>query len=203
MNDQPDIVGAHAAAGGASGGAASPPPLPAGAARQDGPGDSVPDRPVGIHGRRVLWPVAIAAASIVLGARGALQGTFGLIGALVRLVGEFDINHIHRLDAMSVMALLFGFLDLALPILLLVGGLLLWHQSRRAVRLHWIYAVIDVLRIVVLAIMQGVHWTSSYSPGGLWAFWHLWRATVLAVYPVFLLVWFSRAKVRAEIRLWR
>jgi hypothetical protein len=167
----------------------------------------------GVGGRGVLWPVAIGAASVVL----AGQNLLNQIGGFIRISVQFAISgepgqlisEFKRLDARAIFSLGMGAADLILPMLLLAAGILVWRQSRRAPGLHKAYAIITILQKVGLSIFQammfldaaGIAGSSMARPYMITT--SLWRATTQMIYPVFLLIWFSRPNVKAETRLWR
>ena len=170
-----------------------------------------------VYGRRVLWPVAIGAASVVV----AGQNLLNQIGGFIRISVQFAIrgepgqliSEFKRLDARAIFSLGMGAADWILPMLLLAAGILVWRQSRRAPGLHKAYAIITILLSVGLSVYQaiiipgvagilgsgraGTYLTTSLITSS------LWRTTTQMIYPVFLLIWFSRPNVQAETRLWR
>ena len=170
-----------------------------------------------VYGRRVLWPVAIGAASVVV----AGQNLLNQIGGFIRISVQFAIrgepgqliSEFKRLDARAIFSLGMGAADWILPMLLLAAGILVWRQSRRAPGLHKAYAIITILLSVGLSVYQaiiipgvagiaGVGRAGTYLTTSLITS-SLWRTTTQMIYPVFLLIWFSRPKVKAETRLWR
>jgi len=172
----------------------------------------------GIGGRRVLWPVAIGAASIVLAGQNLLTQLGGYVQFLVRFAtsGKLRqlVSEVKGLDAMSILPLVMGAADLILPMLLLAAGILVWRQSRRAPGLHKAYAIITILQKVGLSIFQAILLPEGaagiFGSGRARTYLitslitsSLWRTTTQMIYPVFLLIWFSRPKVKAETRLWR
>jgi hypothetical protein len=175
----------------------------------------------GVGGRRVLWPVAIGAASVVEAAHALLNQLGGFAQFLVLLVlfairGELGqlISAFKGLDAMSILPLVMGAADLILPILLLAAGILVWRQGRRAPGLLKAYAIITILLSVGLSILQAIHLPEGvagiFGSGRARTYLttslitsSLWRTTTRMIYPVFLLIWFSRPNVQAETRLWR
>jgi hypothetical protein len=162
----------------------------------------------GVGGRRVLWPVAIGAASVVLAGQNLLNQVTNLISLFVRLVaygpGYNWASNLGNIDAMSALSLLFGLIDLAMPILLLAAGILVWRQNRHGGLLHRIYAVIVILESMALSVIQANAWSHAYDNIRTeWLILPLLWATIRAVWPVFLLIWFARPNVKAEMRLWR
>jgi len=172
----------------------------------------------GVGGRRVLWPVAIGAASVVVAGQNMLNRVGGFINMFLRF-GIRDtpgqlISEFKRLDASAIFSLGMSTADLILPMLLLAAGILVWRQSRRAPGLLKTYAIITILLSVGLSILQAIHLPEGvagiFGSGRARTYLttslitsSLWRATTQMIYPVFLLIWFSRPNVQAETRLWR
>jgi hypothetical protein len=158
----------------------------------------------GIGGRRVLWPVAIGAVSLALGAQKGL----GVIGTSSQMLvwaalgsgslgSSFVSGNLWPMVYASAM-LLGGILGAAL---LLPAGLLTWRQSKAGPAMHVIYAILAILESLLGPIGQIMSYPASYRNQLL--VWPIWGATIMMIYPVFLLIWFSRPKVKAETRLWR
>ncbi len=171
----------------------------------------------GIGGQRVLWPVAIGAASVVFAGQNLLNQIGGFVQFLARFATSGNpgqlISEFKRLDARAIFSLGMGTADWILPMLLLAAGILVWRQSRRAPGLLKAYAIITILLSVGLSVYQaiiipgvagiaGVGRAGTYLTTSLITS-SLWRTTTQMIYPVFLLIWFSRPNVQAETRLWR
>ena len=166
-----------------------------------------------VYGRRVLWPVAIGAASVVV----AGQNLLNQIGGFIRISVQFAIrgepgqliSEFKRLDARAIFSLGMGAADWILPMLLLAAGILVWRQSRRAPGLLKAYAIIQILLIVGVSIVQAIviPTFAGISDSSIARTYlittSLWRATTHMIYPVFLLIWFARPNVKAETHLWR
>ena len=161
----------------------------------------------GIGGRRVLWPVAVGAISVAFGAQKAL-GVIGTSSQMLvwaalgsgSLVSSFGSGNLWPMVSASAM-LLGGILGIAL---LLPAGLLLWRQSRAGPTMHVIYAILAILLNLLWSIGQIgqiMSYPESFRTQGMIG--PIWNATTAMIYPVFLLIWFSRPNVRAETRLWR
>ncbi len=159
----------------------------------------------GIGGRRALWPVAIGAVSVVLAGQDLLKliGSFCMIlfrGSLYRLPGQL-VSEFKNIDARAILGLGLGIGSLIPPLLLLSAGLLIWRQHRRALGLHRAYAILMIILNLASPIILFYTYPETLRLN--YAFHLIWQATIAVIYPVFLLIWFSRAKVRAETRLWR
>jgi hypothetical protein len=158
----------------------------------------------GIGGRRVLWPVAVGAISVAYGTQSAL----GVIGTSSQMLvwaalnsgslgSSFGSGNLWPMVYASAM-LLGGILGIAL---LLPAGLLLWRQSRAGPTMHVIYAILAILLNLLWSIGLIMSYPESFRTQGMIG--PIWNATTAMIYPVFLLIWFSRPNVKAETRLWR
>jgi hypothetical protein len=163
----------------------------------------------GVGGRRVLWPVAIGAISVALGTLKLL----GLIGHVLQLGAQL------ALYGGAVSGPIFGgnlwimvytnnyLVTGIIGGLLLPAGLLLWRQGRLGPRMHIICAILAIPPNIFSLIGQIMFYPPPMGmPTTQWVVWSIspiWSATVGMVYPVFLLIWFSREKVKTETRLWR
>ena len=85
--------------------------------------------------------------------------------------------------------------------LLLPAGLLTWRQSKAGPAMHVIYAILAILESLLGPIGQIMNCPEM--AGLQFVLWPIWGATLAMIYPVFLLIWFSRPNVKAETRLWR
>ncbi len=160
---------------------------------------------------RPPWATVIGVISIV-------WGSLGLICTPVSLLGNMLSNKINPRTAemqgrfpdwyatYTIAALL---VQVALAVLLLIAGICLLRRSRLARRLHLGYAVPNLLLgavglVVAISTMSQVFQESDMpevatASGMAGAF--IGMAFVM-VYPIFLLVWFSRRKIREQVQQW-
>jgi len=97
-------------------------------------------------------------------------------------------------------------------VLLLIAGIHLIRRRPSARTLHVAYAVCaaaaaTAMLAMQLALANSMRWPGVFSPMA-----GIWRAQMIGMgivnlvlqlaYPVFLLVWFSRSKIRQEVRGW-
>ena len=174
--------------------------------------------PAGLYpgGRRVLWPVAVGTASIVVAGQNLLNQVGGFLQFFARFATKGNpgqlISELKRLDARAIFSVGMGAADLILPMLLLAAGILVWRQNRRAPGLLKAYAIITILLSVGLAIFQAniIPDVAGIAGGGRARTYltssliisSLWRTTTAMIYPIFLLIWFSRAKVKQHVQTW-
>jgi len=85
--------------------------------------------------------------------------------------------------------------------LLLPAGLLVWRQSRLGPAMLKACAVLAIIFDLAAPLVQFFAYPQSYRMQLF--FYPIWSATIGMIFPVFLLTWFARAKVKAETRLWR
>ncbi len=152
--------------------------------------------------RRALWPVGIGAVSFALAVRGLLILTMLLLLLGLDLILDHENWFREFLGGSLAEYTAWGFrlLRYLSCVILLPAGILAWRQSRFAPGMHRAYAIIGIL--LSLCIPLG-HILSAPEQFGLHSLLGaIWPTTVAMVYPVFLLIWFARAKVKAETRLW-
>jgi hypothetical protein len=86
--------------------------------------------------------------------------------------------------------------------MLIPAGMLVFHQRRLGRLMHIAYAVAAIVLPIIslvgpLADDESSIWYSLILTG------QLGEVGLRLIYPIFLLIWFSRKRVRAEVRLWR
>jgi len=157
----------------------------------------------GVTYRRVLWPVAVGAVSIALAASKLLTVIGSILGLGFQIVlgGGSSFDWIFSSNLWGMVAGSTYFLGGIMGCLLLPAGLLVWRQSRLGPGMHKAYAILAIILNLAAPIAQLLAYPESYRMQLF--IWPIWRATIEMVYPVFLLIWFARAKVKAETRLWR
>ena len=166
-----------------------PPPLPAGAVEPP---------------PRTVWPVVIGVISIVMGSLGLVCTPISLainaVNPHARQVREFFPPWWRSWEIAST------FLAVALGTLLLIGGILLLKRRGPGRALHLAYA----FAALALCLLNGLLMSGSFSriinaPGpaavgmivGV-----IGGACGGSIYPFFLLVWFLRGKIAAEVETW-
>jgi hypothetical protein len=159
------------------------------------PLDPPPDRSA------IVWPYVLGVLSIVQ----AGQAILGLLATMIQL----GINLLTGIGALGSLLPGFGWNSVyllhqaaqpALAALLMVGGFLLYRRSRLGPRLHLIYAIPAILVAGVFPVAYIAMAPPRYMAQII--FWPIWHATQSVIYPVFLLVWFHRAKIKRQVRGW-
>lgn len=156
----------------------------------------------GVGTRRVLWPVTIGAISVALGAW-AFLGLLGYalqVGLTAAGHGERMFGSVFKGDFRPTVSAGILLLKGIIAVVLFTAGLLVAQQSRLGLKMHKAYAIMVIILNLALPILQSLSYPKHFT---IWfAFNPLWSATVEMIYPVFLLIWFSRPEVQAKTRLW-
>jgi len=152
--------------------------------------------------RQPVWPYVIGVLSMALAAQKLLsllgigiQVAVQLLlagpgGSLTSIFGGFG--------AWQLSLMIQRIFHPLLGTILMAAGFALYKHSRFAPVLHVIYAIPAVLLAVVFPILYVTTCPPQLMPQ--MAFWPIWQSTTSLIYPVFLLVWFSRAKVKQQVR---
>jgi hypothetical protein len=136
------------------------------------------------------WTLAMLAGWMMyMGASLIQQGPWGLRRMLSSSYGSYQLLYTAR----HVLRGLTGGI-------LMVAGCCLAKRSRFAPMLHILYAVAALVLSLGLPVAHLLVGGRDIEVRGM--IWPVWSAIVEAAYPVFLLVWFSRAKVKQQVRVW-
>lgn len=175
--------------------------------------------------RPTTWPAVLGVISLILGLFGALQGAWSLIapllmrpltnaagpGANITVWGVSD-NYQGALLAVGVATTFAG-------VLLVISGILLLQRRELGARLAVLWAVFKIVVAAFSAVIgyfvqiEMFQKMSSQQNPPMPAFAaSMGRPMALAgvvigvawtcIYPTFVLVWFTRRRVRAEVRSW-
>lgn len=187
-------------------------------------GDFVPVKPP------ESWPTVIGVISIIFGSLGVLSGACGgalllLSGPLVSMIPKEQAAEMEvQLSSGLPYPVLQGgvmLLELVISVMMLVGGIVLLRRKRSARGLLVGTAWLDLLANTVGAVvgfmvmqaqmkaMQENAEVAQQMPagfgalaqgaGGVMAF---VQWLFLAIWPVFVLIWFSRSRVRESVETW-
>ena len=149
--------------------------------------------------RQPVWPT-------VLGAMALLWGSTDLLAATLRLIGETALpwpvrvtNGIVRQWPLHVLLSL----RVAVAALSVVWGVLMLRRKRSAVRWCRTFAVCSLALCVgtpVLSLMRG----AFSRPGSRLDIIILMATSTVVgmIWPIFLLIWLARPKVRAQVKAW-
>lgn len=154
------------------------------------------------------WPIVIGVISVSLGGLGMIVNLSNVILGGIR--GSTRGVAISFPEWFGTYTRVAGVVGMGIALLLLLGGIALLRRRRPARPLHMVYAVGKIISsligtfIVISAMsdftrpdeqMAIVMKSSMYIVAFL-------GGAVACVYPIFLLIWFSRARIRAEMQQW-
>ena len=155
-----------------------------------------------------VWPYAIGGASIAMAASGLLGvlGSFIQIGTTIVTQGGRVLGRWPGASAAREASQLIPMLLLPLVCaLLLPAGILLLRRSRLGVRLHMAFAISTIVVASagpLLAIVSVAAMPLERSWGVYMLIQSIWGASRSIIYPIFLLVWFRRPRIRMQIADW-
>lgn len=168
-----------------------------------GPQSQWPTGREDVNAGRTNWPRPIGILSIVLGLVGIVLGLLNL--------GAHSLNYVQRsvfsylpswFETFSVTWQIVGVI---LAAWLVVAGFMLLRRMHAAMSWHVIYGILSLLVLIISAIafitvdksrLQDIARGSVVASGIL-------SAVLGAIYPAFLLTWFSQRFVRAQVAQWR
>ncbi|MCE5326755.1 MAG: hypothetical protein LLG01_10090 [Planctomycetaceae bacterium] len=170
----------------------SPPPLTVG---------------VRVPSTQPVWPMVIGIISIVWGAVGVMGSIAAAFTGQISQNGGSDEQ-----DLFEYMPAWWGnwvfvasIVSVAMCAMLVVGGILLVKRRRHSRGIHLLYAYLDILTTVAGTVVQLV--LADYS--SMTALLRLGHIAGMAAgaasltYPVFLLVWFCRRKIKKDLKAMR
>ncbi len=189
-----------------------------------------PVEPGEIPHRPSAWPMVIGVIAIIFGSLAILQGCLGAVSTLFMssLSGLMPAEQATMFDAMDDLKpwmIIGAVLTLALGILLLVAGIGLVRRRAWSPTACMVWAGIKMMFVVgntILAdmvqqaqfeAMQEVMQQDPNMPAGMPAmmgsFFQVFGVFTIVLgilwgwaLPVFLLIWFSRSKIKAEVARW-
>ena len=149
---------------------------------------------------RTAWPAVIGVLSMVLGASDLLiEADFFNLYYLVRVKlatvpgPSFVVLPSVALGQIAVASLA--------NLLLIVSGMLLLLRRRAGMYLHLIWVPLAILTALSSPF---VAWLTIREEFRIFtALRAAFRCPVMVAYPIFILIWFARAKVRRHMQLWR
>jgi len=195
------------------------------AADQVGPSLAPPTDPgeLAVPGRLSTWPTVIGVLAIVFGSLATLGGLCGVLGPLVMpglLQGTGSgAEQMAAAGKWQVWSIVMNVISMALSILLLVAGIKLSSRRASAATLCTLWAKLKILAVIGFCVLfffiqrdqlavtlKG----SAGSPGvgeqvvtiaafGSTVVYLLWGVAL----PVFMLIWFSRQRIREEVATWQ
>jgi hypothetical protein len=185
-----------------------PPAAPSAPPTQPGPLSATPRPPA--------WPTVLGVISIVFGAGGLFFGLLSMLMPIVlKAAGAAQAGVSLAAEQLQPWTLALHFASFCLAGLLLTAGILIVRRRPAAPTLTFVWAVLRMILVVFAATMaysaQKAQFAAmSGQPGspppsvsaviaiGTAIFALLWGWA----WPVFLLIWFSRSKVKAHVATW-
>jgi hypothetical protein len=173
------------------------------------------------------WPNVIGVICIVIGALGTIFGILGLVsqvflGKVAQMMPAEEAEPLQHVMEVSELwkswTSAAGVLAALVAILLIVGGAKLTRRRSQAMGLLKTYAVLRIPVALFAAainykIQIAIYEASGTMPGstttvsesafraiaaGQFAFSAIWGSAL----PIFLLIWFARARIKDEVRRW-
>ncbi|MFB3893564.1 MAG: hypothetical protein ACE15C_16245 [Phycisphaerae bacterium] len=151
--------------------------------------------------RKPSWPVVIGVISIVLASMGLvctpLTLVFNNFGAIQK--SQRDVFPQWFLDAGTITSVI----GIGQALLLLIAGILLAKRRPGARSLHLVYGWLGVAGAVASVVMLfSLNFASMPPAGKIGVVSGAIAIPVALAYPIFLLVWFMRARIAREMAEW-
>ena len=195
------------------------------------PTPSVPPTDAGaIPPRKSSWPMVIGIIAIILGSLGTLQGCMGLgwpalAGLFTSALPEEQAGMMDATKALTPLMMISAGLTMLIAIVLLIGGIGLTKRSPRSPKTCRIWAGLKMLLVVYtstvtflstqaqMEAMQRMLEEDPNAPAAMAGFFGTLMAIIGPVIfvfaivwgwalPIFMLIWFSRRKIKAEVAHW-
>lgn len=184
------------------------------------PRDAIPPQQPGEIGspeQDTTWPKVIGVISIVFGAGACLQGVWGFfaprfIKMAAESMPEAQAAPLAAMQEWGTWITVSSALTILIGLVLFVAGIDLVRRRRRGIKLGRVWAVLKILfgiagAFVGLAMQQEQfrqisQQTPAINTGVIAVVVLVVVALWTCAYPVFLLIWFSRAKVKVEYAQW-
>jgi len=165
------------------------------------PGASpVPGVPEGSLPKRLIWPVVIGITSIVLGG-------LRLICTPIPLFCVLGFNQVLGCPPhwWAVYVMLMAWVEALLALLLVAAGIALLVRRREGRPFHLGYGLCEIFLCIVdgafAALFQYTQDGHMPSRTGLF-FWAAVATPLATGYPLFLVIWFLRPKIREQVAAW-
>jgi len=171
---------------------------------------------------KASWPTIIGIIAIVFGAGGMLGALLGsasmIFGELLTMPGIFGQPAMPEGGWRLLFAALLA-VSFFVALMLLFGGIYLNYRLKRGARLCKVWAVTKVILVVISTVLGFVNAPATMreamaaQPGGSPPFGDAFIYAMMGVgicfglvwgwaLPVFMLIWFSRKKIKAEVAEW-
>ena len=178
--------------------------------------------PIAIPPRSSSWPMVIGVIAIVIGVLGQIGGIWGMVAvffmdSMMSMVPASQRAEIvDSMKGTELLSVVCGILGIVLAVLLLVSGIGLTKRRPWSPKMCKVWAVLKMLLVVFTTVSGVMVQRSSFeamsqqsnAPGfqqGMFigmligtCFGLLWGWAL----PVFMLIWFSRSKIKEEVADW-
>ncbi len=176
------------------------------------------------------WPMVIGVIAIILGSLATLQGCMGLgwpalAGLFTSALPEEQAGMMDATKSLTPLMMISAGLTMAIAIVLLIGGIGLTKRNPRSPKTCKIWAGLKMVLVVYGSIvgylvqqaqmeaMQRMLEEDPNAPAAIVGFFGTLMAIigpVILVFaivwgwalPIFMLIWFSRRKIKAEVAQW-
>lgn len=152
------------------------------------------------------WPVVVGIIAIVLSALGLLGGVCGMVMMTVAKPLMQNMPNMPA-GALEITPTLIATtaVNLGLSVMLLVVGIGFLKRRAWSARLGMVWAIVDIVAVIV-NVAVAPRMAAAQSGGQAEAvgasIGMVCGATFGLVFPVFLLIWLSRAKIKQEVASW-
>ena len=174
-----------------------PPPAPLGPEpSMYPPGPAEPDK-------TPAWAIAIGVISIIYASLGLICTPVSLVSSrLMPSPAGFEEMLPPWFETYSIVS---GLVGMAVAVILLVAGIGLLRRRAGAVSLHVVYGWIAILMGIVgmVVIFAAFDFSRLPGPARAGAIGGAAGGIIGFAYPIFLLIWFSRAKIRQQAAAWQ
>lgn len=157
--------------------------------------------------RDIVWPMVLGVIAIILGGLGAAMNAIGTIAPWVMLI--LDLPQEMRGGQIAPLSSAVSAVGTLLSALLLAGGVALLMRRRFAVRCLLIWSWLRIVHGFAVGAVQALGQMQAFEQmgdptGGRFAylmagFILLFSVAWSAALPVFMLIWFARRKVKADV----
>jgi len=158
---------------------------------------------------RPVWPSVIAALSLSKAAMHALRVVARASPEIRQLASSYSLLLDYggswwtaawglAIQGVRLIASLALTIHASLLALLLVpGGIALWRRRRWGATVHLVWAGAAALAVIASLLTDALGEDAFFEPLSS-AYW----ATIRMIYPVFVLIWFTRPRVRRQVAAW-
>ena len=177
---------------------------------------------VGLPQQPSAWPKVIGIIAIILGALGALGGVWGAISplftdALMSMVPAGQATGMEAMQQFKGWTVVSSLLMLGVAVLLLVAGVGLVQRRGWAPKISMLWSIVKIVFVAANSIVSYKMMQAQFAamtkdpdmaavPAGLM---DAFGAAGLGVgvcwgwlLPIFMLIWFTRGKIKAEVAEW-